>query len=306
MFWAPPHTIDGMKRAALIVNPFSTRVTDARLQQVQEELARYAEIETFPTSRPRHASELAQAASSEYDAILVFSGDGVFNEVLNGIERKVPLGFIPGGRTNVLPRALGLPRDAAGAARQIGQALEADRTRTISLGRVNGRRFSFAAGVGADAELIRRIDERGRTHDGRLPGDLPVLWVFLRLLASRRGRYDPALEIEGFGRAAFVLVANADPYSYAASFGLHFVPKARFELGLDLVAPVSTRARTFAVIAANAVRARMHADFLYGHDLDRIDITCDGPMPLQADGEDLGDVTEVHFESERGAAAVLV
>ncbi len=301
-----PHTIDAVKRAALIVNPFSTRVTERRLQRVQEELGRFAEIETFPTGRRRHAIELAQAASSEYDAILVFSGDGVFNEVLNGIERNVPLGFIPGGRTNVLPRALGLPRDAAEAARQIGEALEAERTRTISLGRVNGRRFSFGAGVGADAELIRRIDERGRTHDGRLPGDLTVAWLFLQQLMARRGRYEPSLEIEGLGRAAFVLVANADPYSYAASFGLHFVPEARFELGLDLVAPVSARARTFAVIVARAFRARPHADFLYGHDLDRIDVVCDSPMPLQADGEDLGDVMEAHFESERGAATVLV
>jgi hypothetical protein len=29
-------------------------------------------------------------------------------------------------------------------------------------------------------------------------------------------------------------------------------------------------------------------------------------MPLQADGEDLGDVQEALFEAERGAVAVLV
>ena len=45
---------------------------------------------------------------------------------------------------------------------------------------------------------------------------------------------------------------------------------------------------------------------LYGHDLDRIEIVCDGPLPLQADGEDLGDVEEVVFEAERDAVSVLV
>ena len=45
---------------------------------------------------------------------------------------------------------------------------------------------------------------------------------------------------------------------------------------------------------------------LYAHDVDRLEIVCDVPMPLQADGEDLGDVTEAHFESERDALTVLV
>jgi hypothetical protein len=33
---------------------------------------------------------------------------------------------------------------------------------------------------------------------------------------------------------------------------------------------------------------------------------CDTPMPLQADGEDLGDVESAVFEAERGAVSVLV
>ncbi len=303
---ASAHSIVVVKKVALIVNPFSTGVTESRLQAVEQELGRFARVETLPTARGGHAVELARAASYENDAILVFSGDGVFNEVLNGLDCPIPVGFIPGGRTNVLPRSLGLPRAPVAAARQIGEALAAERTRTISLGRVNGRRFGFGAGVGADAELIRRIDERGRTHDGRLPGDLAVARLFLRQLAARRGRYEPALEIEGVGRAAFALVANGDPYTYAGAVGLRFVPDAQFELGLDFVAPVAVRARTFATIAARAVRGRVHEEFLYGHDLDRIDIVCDSPMPLQVDGEDLGDVTEAHFECERGAVAVVV
>jgi diacylglycerol kinase family enzyme len=45
---------------------------------------------------------------------------------------------------------------------------------------------------------------------------------------------------------------------------------------------------------------------LYVHDADELRILCDGPTPLQADGEDLGDVTEAHFEAERDALDVLV
>ena len=45
---------------------------------------------------------------------------------------------------------------------------------------------------------------------------------------------------------------------------------------------------------------------LYAHDLDRLLVRCDRPLPLQVDGEDLGDVTEAVFEAERDAVTVLV
>src|SRR5215471_18009337 len=101
-----------MRRAALIVNPFATAVSEASLDAVRSALQPYAEVETLLTERPRHATELATGALRDgFDAILVFSGDGGFNEVLNGIGSEILVGFIPGGGTSVLPRALGLPRD---------------------------------------------------------------------------------------------------------------------------------------------------------------------------------------------------
>jgi diacylglycerol kinase family enzyme len=45
---------------------------------------------------------------------------------------------------------------------------------------------------------------------------------------------------------------------------------------------------------------------LQGRDLDRIVVRCDRPLPLQADGEDLGDVEEAVFEARRDAVSVLV
>jgi len=53
-------------------------------------------------------------------------------------------------------------------------------------------------------------------------------------------------------------------------------------------------------------RVQNRGEMLYGHDLDRLEIVCDAPMPLHADGEDLGDVREVTIEAERGAVSVLV
>ena len=44
----------------------------------------------------------------------------------------------------------------------------------------------------------------------------------------------------------------------------------------------------------------------YVHDADRLALRSDAALPLQADGEDLGDVQEVTFECERSALSVLV
>jgi diacylglycerol kinase family enzyme len=296
-----------LMEVVLIVNPYASEVTEARVRAVEQELGRAGSVRTLLTERPGHAVELARAAGG--DAVVVYSGDGGFNEVLNGVDDGVPLGFLPGGGTSVLPRALGLPRDATAAGRQVAEALETGRTRTIGLGRVNGRRFAFSAGLGLDAELVRRVDALGRREDGRRPGDVAYLAAALRLVAGRQGRFEPALEVRELGRAAFALVANTDPYSYAGRIALHVAPEARFELGLDLVAPRRVRASTVPRLLRYAFTGRGQAnakDVIYAHDLDRIEIACDRPLPLQVDGEDLGDVENAVFEAERSAVSVLV
>jgi len=295
-----------MKRAVLIVNPFASRVTDDAIAAVERALMRSAYVRTVRTERPRHAVELARQAG-EADALLVFSGDGGFNEALNGVERDdLPLGFIPGGGTNVLPRALGLPRDPVEAAERLADALSDDRVRRISTGRVNGRRFSFSAGVGVDAEAVRRIDERGRSPEGRRPGDLAFVSAFARMIFERRGRFDPVLEIVGHGRAALVLVSNVNPYTFLKALAIQVTPEAVFEEGLDFLAPVSLTPRTLPPLLFALATGRPARNALRGHDLDRIEVRCDRPLPLQADGEDLGDVSEAVFEAERGSVTVLV
>jgi diacylglycerol kinase family enzyme len=298
-----------MRRAVLVVNPFASQVTDERVEAVRAELERGASVETLFTERPGHAVELVEAVT-DVDAIFVFSGDGGFNEALNGADGRVPLGFLPGGGTSVLPRVLGLPRDPVAAAHRLGESLAAGRTRSISVGRANGRRFGFACGVGLDAEVVRRVDALGRGRDGRRPGDLSFARVVAGTLLERRGRLDPVLEVRGLGRAAFAIVGNADPYTYAGALALHATPLARLEEGLDVVAPVLLRPAAIARLVGHLLlrgrgleRAR---GVLYAHDRDRIEIVCDRPLPVHVDGEDLGDLDRVEAVCERGAVDVLV
>ena len=297
-----------MKRALLIVNPYSTQVTGPSITAVETALRENVEIDTRFTQYPGHATELAAAAAADLvDAIVIFSGDGTYNEALNGADGALPIGFLPGGGTSVLPRALGLSRDPAAAARAVGEALAEERLRRITLGTVNGRRFSFSAGIGFDAEAVRLLDELGRDPAGARPGDLAFARMLGRMAFERRGRWDPVLEIEGVGRAAFVFVGNCDPYSFAGSIPLHVTPGARFEDGLAFAAPERVRRRDLARLAAAIAAGRSYGkNVRTGLDLDRIVVRCDRPLPLQADGEDLGDVEYAVFEAHRNAVAVLV
>ena len=62
-------------------------------------------------------------------------------------------------------RALGLPTDPVDAAGQVLDALTADRCRSVGLGLADDRYFTFNAGLGLDAEVVRAVD--GQRAHGR-------------------------------------------------------------------------------------------------------------------------------------------
>jgi len=293
-------------RSVLIVNPNASGVTPDLTVAVEDALRATGELETVLTERPLHAAEIAEAVSrGDVERIYVFSGDGGYNEVVNGLEADLPVGFIPGGSTSVFPRALGMPRDPVAAARALAAS---PAERRISLGRVNGRRFTFSGGFGIDAELVRRVDALGRAS-GKRANDLAFARTVAGIFAESRARFPPAMEVEGLGRVAFALVANGHPYSYVGRIPLRIAPKANFELGLDLVAPREIKARRLPQVAAWALAGKgqqRSPHVLYVHDADELVVRADRPMPLQVDGEDLGDVERVVFESEPRAVRALV
>jgi diacylglycerol kinase family enzyme len=298
-----------VRRVLLIVNPYSTGVTLERLDAVQAVLGQELDVVTRQTTRSGHAGELAREADGQVDAIIVFSGDGTYNEAVNGaFGTNLPFGFLPGGGASVLPRALGLPRDPVRAARRVAAAVLAGRTRTIGLGCVNGRRFAFSAGIGFDAEAVRRIDGRGRTPSGVRAGNGAFVTTIAAILLESRLHMDPQLEVEGYGRAPFVFVANGRPYTYLGRIPLRMTKQGEFEGGLDFVAPRRLVPRRLPALALRMFRGAdgNDPDVLSGHDLDSLTVRCDRPLPLQVDGEDLGDVAEATFVAERGALQVLV
>jgi len=157
-----------MRRVALIYNPASGQISARRKAAVQQvlDVLRGAGIEaaSFVTDTPGSATAHAEQAVREgYDAVLACGGDGTVHEVLQGlVGTDVALGVIPLGTANALASNLGLAGAPARAARAL---LSASPTR-VPVGRIhfqNGRGpdsryFLVAAGVGADALLMSRLD----------------------------------------------------------------------------------------------------------------------------------------------------
>lgn len=298
-----------MGRIVLIVNPYATKVTEPSVRDVEEALKTAGDVDTILTEWPGHAREIAEDASLDAEAIVVFSGDGVYNEAVNGVDVGVPMGFVPGGGTSVLPRALGLARAPERAARQLAEAIAAGRSRRIALGLVNGRRFTFSAGIGIDAEIVRRVDARGRREGKRRPGDFTFVRELTGVAMQQRVSFQPQMEIVGMGRAVCALVANGAPYTYAGPWPVHLVPGVTFEGGLGLTAPRSIRPVAVPGLLNFAFTGRGDArrlDLMRATDIDRIEIVCDRPLALQVDGEDLGDVEQAVFDVERDKLTVLV
>jgi len=168
-------------RALLIVNPHATSTTQLRRDVIVRALSSAVELEVVQTRYRGHATSLAAAARTDgFGLVLTLGGDGTVNEAVNGIlgdgaanhaaaagnAASVPaLAALPGGNANVFTRAVGLPADPVDATGQVLQALAEGRYRHVGLGLAGERFFTFNAGLGLDAEVVRAVDghrARGR------------------------------------------------------------------------------------------------------------------------------------------------
>ena len=94
------------------------------------------------------AAFLQQAAEAQPDLLVCCGGDGTLSQALNVLQQldaKLPLGYVPMGTTNDFAASLGLPKEPAKAAEQIlhGQP------RLLDLGRFGEREFLYVASFGA-------------------------------------------------------------------------------------------------------------------------------------------------------------
>ncbi len=304
-------------RALLVVNPKATTTSERVREVLVGALRSEIELDVEQTSRRGHAAQLAHRATEEhYDLVVTLGGDGTVNEVVNGLLRdgpsdKVPaLAVVPGGSTNVFARSLGLPRDSIEGTGAVLEALHSDRARTISLGRANDRYFTFCAGFGLDAQVVRAVER------ARLRGRVATPTLYIRSAVTQflleTDRHSSLIALDRPGAAtepslATVIVQNTAPWTYLGERPVNPCPDASFETGLDLIAlrvlhlPATMRLGA-ALLSGRPVRPSRHS--LHLHDLGSFTLRSARPLPCQLDGDYIGDTTTITLSSVPNALRV--
>jgi diacylglycerol kinase (ATP) len=168
-----------MQRVALIYNPVSGQYSAGRAAAVEDALAvlRDAGVaaEAFVTDGAGSAGTFAQQAVREgCDTVLACGGDGTVHEILQSlVGTEVALGVVPLGTANALAANLDL---IASPAKVVRTLLDAAPVRIPlglihyqdSAGNARSRYFIVAAGIGADALLMSRLDARLKRRFGYL------------------------------------------------------------------------------------------------------------------------------------------
>ena len=190
------------KRLTVIHNPAAGRRRSGLLAQAATALRALGCVVTIrETAKRGDATVLAQAlVPGTTDAVIAAGGDGVINEVAQGIlGRGLTLGILPMGTANVLAAELGLPSDNP---QRLAAIIAAGRTLLCRPGLIEGRVFLMMAGVGFDARVVDGVSPRLK----RCLGKGAYVWSAAQeLLRSPPQRYRLTVAGRVFSAAAVVI-----------------------------------------------------------------------------------------------------
>jgi diacylglycerol kinase family enzyme len=309
------------KRMLIIVNPYATTVSDRLKNLVVYALQARYEVEAVDTEAVEHAMKIGRdARSGDYDIVVAFGGDGTLNEVANGLAgTDVPVSVLPGGSTNVVCRTLGIPNDVVDATEHLIGIADDFRPRKIDLGVVNGRHFVFGCGVGLDASVVQRVDAHPRlkTRARQWYYTSAALSSFYRDYLGKAARF----ELQANGRkleGVTAIAQNSDPFTYFGEIPVRICEDVGLDDGALSVAVLRRAAqRDVPSIIARALSPRLrasghrHIEELAGvHEAHVRPLSRDEAgnlrrLPVQVDGDYIGEHAELHWSVEPGALTII-
>jgi diacylglycerol kinase family enzyme len=318
-------------RALVITNPSATAMSPRTRDVIARALGSELKLDVIETQQPGHAAQLAaQARADSVDLVVAVGGDGTVNEVVDGLLGPHPevaaggampaegprLAVVPGGSANVFARALGFPTEPVEATSELLDRLRSGRERRIGLGYLRteslGRWFTFCAGFGLDAQVVRIVTQRRRAGARATPGLYARAAITEALRESAKAWRRPALVLQDPAgqagrRLALVVVTNTTPWTYFGSRPLQPTPQASFEAGLDLFAlhrlgPLTTAATARRLLAGGTPRGR---NIVALHDATDLVLEADAPVAVQVDGDYLGKHRNLVLRSVPAALAVI-
>ena len=300
------------QRVLLIVNPVARTFSQPVLAVIEKALSADFKLEVTETKERGHAAEIAtEAVLDGIDLVVVFSGDGTINEVVNAVVgTDTAIAALPGGATNIFVRALGYPLDPVEATGVlIGKALD-DQAVRLSLGRADGRYFAVNCGAGVDAAAMRRLDAKFPATKAKFDRAAfrAVAWELLTRYAGRQADLDVRVDDGEPIPSLSVMVGRTDPYTYYKERGLRMTPDASLDGGLDVLSVRKLPRRSVPRIAWQVFGSARHVhgrDIDYLHDVSNVVVTSETPFPVQVDGDSLGDRQRLEVDLAREVLLVV-
>jgi len=299
----------------VIVNPYASTVSERLRTIVVAALQGRYDVDAVDTEARGHATELCREAAHEgYDVVVAFGGDGTVNEAANGLlGSPTPLCALPGGSANVFAKMLGIPGDLLDATEHLLAMADDWRPRRVDLGVVNGRCFTFSSGLGLDASVVERVDANPRLK-ARF-GPWFFTWVAISTFMRRYLMRPPQLILESGGqrlRGVTAVVQNGSPFTYFQNRPIEMAEGATLDSGalsggiLHRTTPLAMPSIAWRAFSPRA-RVSGHRQVTGLRDATELVVRSadERPLPLQVDGDYLGEVAEAHYSIMPGALKIV-
>jgi diacylglycerol kinase family enzyme len=308
-------------RVLVLVNPAASSVTAATRAALEQTLRAALDVEVTETTRRGHATEIARnAAADGFNVVIVFAGDGTLNEAANGLAgTTTALAPLPGGSTNVFARTLGIAFDPLDAAAALVDQLAARSFRRVGLGAATApgqerRRFLFHLGLGFDAAVIRRMEQRSylKRHFAHPAFVLAAVDTWARHYDRRSSIRLESIGPDGIETATgpYAVISNSDPYTYIGHRRMTIATGASLSRPLAVTvmrsvgAGVMVRA-TSSAVGSGAFMANA-PDITQIADVTSVAVSGDRPFPWQVDGDYLGEIDRLDVRYEPDTLTLVV
>lgn len=289
----------------VVLNPMAGNSTSNDIRTALEKhFDGQIELEIYETTgvEGEDVVTLVRAAVARgFTLIIAAGGDGTVSEVAEGlVETNIPMGIIPVGTANVFARELALPLTLEEAC----ALLAGEHTSSsIDAMKVGEKYFVLQIGIGLDSLMIRDTERQAKRRFGRAA----YIWTMLTRLAGYQPR---RFTIVADGRrlrprASQVLVANGGVLGVPPfRWGPHIAPN---DGKIDVCIVSARTALDYLGLIWHTVLGQQRRDrnVRYLVAKQSIAISADHALPIQADGEILGE-TPVQIQVVPAAINVIV
>lgn len=277
-------------KAFVVLNPMGGGSDPERIRQ---ELATafgaagipFHVLETTPETPI--ADEVRAAVSDGADLVVAAGGDGTVSLVADGlIGQPAPLAIIPAGTANVLARVLGIPQ---GVPEACTLAAGLHELRRIDAMRVGTSMFLLHIGVGVGSVFMRDTPREAKRRFGRLAYIYTAVRTFMGFQPRRF-----MLVVDGVRQrvsGAHIVLANGGLIgSDTISWGEHILPDDGV---IDICIVRAATLRDYVGVALDTALRRQHVSqrlwYLTARERIAVNVVKGGSLPIQGDGEMIGD-----------------